>query len=191
MALIAETLSPISRMVSGRGPMKMKAALFNPFRKIRIFSQETVTGMDRNRIGNFGGRDDGRHVEVTFGSRRRSDANGLIGHCHVFQIAVDRRVQRHGLDSHGMAGAQDAQCDLTAVGNDNFFEDSHFRALPNHEQRLIEFDRLAVFNQDRDHGSGGFCFDLVEHFHGLDDAHGLTLRDLLAQRYKWFDLRAG
>src|SRR5574337_2098455 len=39
-----------------------------------------------------------------------------------------------------------------------------------HEQRFVEFHRLAVRAQDRDHGAGLVSLDLVEHLHRLDDA---------------------
>src|SRR6185437_2556502 len=41
------------------------------------------------------------------------------------------------------------------------------------EQRLIEFDRLAVLNQDCLDATGPLGFDLIHHLHGLDDAQDL------------------
>src|SRR5579883_275928 len=42
-------------------------------------------------------------------------------------------------------------------------------ASTDHEQRLIEFDRLAVLGHNRQHRAGHVRFDLVEHLHRLDD----------------------
>src|SRR5690606_28747884 len=54
------------------------------------------------------------------------------------------------------------------------------RRLADHEQRLVELDRLAAFAQDCDHGAGNVGLDRVEHLHRLDDAQGLAGLDLLA-----------
>src|SRR6185437_7855030 len=52
-------------------------------------------------------------------------------------------------------------------------------ASADHEQRLIEFHRLAVFGHDGDHGAGYFGFDLVEHLHRFDHAERVTNLHLL------------
>ena len=59
IALMAETLSPIRRMVSGPRPNKDKTALLDTLGKIRIFRQEPITGMNGNRIGDFGSSNNG------------------------------------------------------------------------------------------------------------------------------------
>src|SRR6056297_3885019 len=51
---------------------------------------------------------------------------------------------------------------------------------PDHEQRLIELDRLAGFDQDCGDGAGVFGFDLVEHLHCLDQAKRFALGHPLA-----------
>src|SRR5688572_8004941 len=47
-------------------------------------------------------------------------------------------------------------------------------ASADHEQRLVEFDRLAALDQDLDHGAGDVGFDRVEHLHRFDDAQRLA-----------------
>src|SRR5690348_5967360 len=47
-------------------------------------------------------------------------------------------------------------------------------ASADHEQRLVEFDRLAVLGHDRQHRAGDVRFDLIEHLHRLDDAQRVT-----------------
>src|SRR5687768_17797659 len=43
-------------------------------------------------------------------------------------------------------------------------------SLGDDEHRLVEFDRLAVLDQDRPHRAGDVGLDRVEHLHRLDDA---------------------
>jgi hypothetical protein len=55
--------------------------------------------MDRDGIGNLGGADDRRHVEVAVLRRRRPDAHRLVGEQHVFLVEVGRGVHGDGLDA--------------------------------------------------------------------------------------------
>ena len=43
--------------------------------------QEAVAGMDRLDVGDLGGGDDARDVEVALGGRRPADADRLVGEC--------------------------------------------------------------------------------------------------------------
>src|SRR5688572_22479384 len=43
-------------------------------------------------------------------------------------------------------------------------------ASADHEQRFVEFDRLAGLDEHLEHGAGDVRFDRVEHLHRLDDA---------------------
>ena len=65
MACLADTLSPMRRMESGEGPMKVKPLFSTRSAKSAFSDQEAVAGVDGFGIGHLGGRDDGRHVEVT------------------------------------------------------------------------------------------------------------------------------
>src|SRR5207342_224359 len=49
-----------------------------------------------------------------------------------------------------------------------------------HEQRLVELDRLTALHQDLDHGAGDVGFDRVEHLHRFNDAQSLAGLDRLA-----------
>src|SRR6476659_5376722 len=46
--------------------------------------------------------------------------------------------------------------------------------LADYEQRLVEFDRLRVLDQDLLHGAVGGRGDRVHHFHRLDDQQRLA-----------------
>src|SRR4030095_4241293 len=54
------------------------------------------------------------------------------------------------------------------------------RPSADHEQRLVEFHRLAVLAEDGNDGAGGVGFDRVEHLHRFDDGQGFAFLDLLA-----------
>ena len=53
----------------------------------------------------------------------------------------------------------------------------HFAKLTNNEQRLAEFDRLAILDQYLTDGATGIRIDFIEQFHGLDDAQCVTFLD--------------
>ena len=76
--------------------------------------------MDALRVRHLGRGDDRRDVEVALRARRRTDADGLVRHAHVLEVAVDRRVHGDRLDAERVARAQDAQRDLSTVGDDDF-----------------------------------------------------------------------
>src|SRR5580700_10074679 len=64
---------------------------------------------------------------------------------------------------------------------------SPFALLLNNHQRLAEFDRLAVLDENLRHGARACGWNLVHRFHGFDDQQRLTDRDLAAD----FDKRLG
>src|SRR5258708_39707590 len=78
--------------------------------------------MNRDRIGHLGGADDGRHIQIRQGRLRRSDTDGLVREQHVFRIEVGGRMHGDGLDSELATGTQDAESDLAAIGDDDFFD---------------------------------------------------------------------
>src|SRR5688500_4383116 len=57
-------------------------------------------------------------------------------------------------------------------------------ALADDEHGLVEFDRLAVLDQDGADDARDVGFDRVEHLHRLDDAQGLAGLDRLADLHE-------
>src|SRR5579863_1449505 len=106
----------------GFGAYEYEAALLDPFAKVRSLGEEAVAGVDRHRVGDLRGADDGRHVEVAARGGRRADAHGLVREQHVLEAVVGRRMHRHRLDTELPAGAQDPQRDLAAVGDDDLLD---------------------------------------------------------------------
>ena len=101
---------------------ELEAAFFNPLGKVGVFAQETIPGVDGLGIGDFGGRNDGRHVQVALSRRCRANANCLVGQLDIFGITIGLGVDHHRLDAHFSAGTLDAQRDFATVGNQYFFE---------------------------------------------------------------------
>src|SRR6185312_6510705 len=60
-----------------------------------------------------------------------------------------------------------------------------------HEQRFVEFDRLAGRGQDSHHGAGLIGFDLVEHLHCFDDAQRVAGLHLLTDLHERWAFRIG
>ena len=70
--------------------------------------------------GDLRGGDDRGDAEITLARESRSDADVLIGVANVKRVAIGLRVDSHGLQSHFFAGLNDAQCDLAAIGDEDF-----------------------------------------------------------------------
>ena len=92
-----------------------------------------------------------------------------------FEVAVGLGVHGDGLDAEFAAGAQDAQRDLAAVGDDDLLE---------HARRLSSMTNSGWPNSTGwpfstrilEHLAGRVGLDLVEDLHRLDDAQGLAVR---------------
>ena len=88
--------------------------------EIRILGKESVTGMDRVDVGDFGGADHLRDVQVAFARAGRPDAHGFVGKAHVQRIAVRLGIDRDRGDAQFLARIDHAQGDLTAIGYKDF-----------------------------------------------------------------------
>ena len=81
-----------------------------------------------------------------------------------------------------MAGAQDAQRDLAAVGDDDFIEHGNGEWMPliTNEKRLVELDRLPLSHWMASTVPETSASIGLEHLHRLDDAQRLAGLDRLA-----------
>jgi hypothetical protein len=75
--------------------------------------------MDGVDVGDFGGGDDGGHVQIAVGGARRADADGLVGKAHMERVAIGFAVDGDGANAEFAAGVENAQSNLTAIGNQN------------------------------------------------------------------------
>ena len=90
--------------------------------EVRVLRQEAVPRVDGFGVGDFGGGDDARDVEVRLGAVRRADAERLVGVADVEALGVGLAVYGDGFNAHLAAGADDADGDFAAVGYQYFIE---------------------------------------------------------------------
>jgi hypothetical protein len=72
--------------------------------------------------GNFRGAQDIGNVTVAECAVGRSDADVLVGRADMERVGIDVRMDRNGTDAHLFAGPDDPECDLAAIGYEDFFE---------------------------------------------------------------------
>ena len=75
--------------------------------------------MDRVASRSFRDLDDPRGIEVALARRRRADRVRAIGGADVQRVAVDVAVDRDRADAEVVAGADDAERDLAAIGDED------------------------------------------------------------------------
>jgi hypothetical protein len=78
--------------------------------------------MDGAGVGDFGGGDDRRHVQVAQCRGRRADADRFVGELDVLGVAVGLGIDGDRLDAHFAAGALDSEGDLATVRDEDFFK---------------------------------------------------------------------
>ena len=106
----------------------------------------------------------------------------------MLQLAIGRGVDGYGVDIQLLAGPKNAQRDLAAIGDEHLFQHGHVYSsawagrpeLNDGNQRLVEFNRLAVLNQYGLHGAGLVGLYLVHHLHGFHNAENVPHLDALA-----------
>ena len=87
-----------------------------------VLGEEAVARMDRVGAGDLAGGDDRRDVEVALARRRRADADALVGEPHMHGVGVGRRMDGDRRDADLLAGAEHAERDLAAVGDQDLVE---------------------------------------------------------------------
>ncbi len=141
----------------GLGADEMDVVLVEDFGEARVLGEEAVARMHGVGAGDLAGGEQRRDVEIAVARRRRADAHALVGEPHMHGVGVGGRMHRDGRDAELLAGAQHAQRDLAAIGDQDFVE--HYSIAPgtrvrvslDDHQRLAELDRLAVLDQDLGH----------------------------------------
>ena len=158
-------------MCSGLGADELHVVVGEDFGKARVLRQKAVAGMHGVGAGDLAGRENGRDIEIAVLGRRRADAHALVGEAHVHGVGVGGGMHRDGENAELLTGADHPHGDLAAIGDQDFIEhsgDDWLWSLNNH-QRLAELDRLAVLEQNLDHGAGARGRNLVHGFHRFDD----------------------
>ena len=90
--------------------------------KVCVLRKETVAGMDGVYVGDFGGADNLRDIEIALGTARGPDANGFIGKTDVERMAIGFGIDGDRADAQLFARCKDAERNLTTIGNKDFLE---------------------------------------------------------------------
>jgi hypothetical protein len=104
----------------GDGPMKVMSEASQTSAKLAFSERKAVAGMNGVHVGDLGGADHLGDVQVAFGAARRADAHRLVGKAHMQRVAIRLGIDGDGGDAQFLAGADDAQGDFAAVGNQDF-----------------------------------------------------------------------
>ena len=85
-----------------------------------IFRKESITGVYGIRLGDLRGAQDIGDVEIAVRGLGRADADLLISKHGMQGSSVDLRVHGYGFEAQFLGGTDDAQGDLSAVGDQDF-----------------------------------------------------------------------
>ena len=121
-ALRLETLSPITSIASGGGPMNDHAALGDGPSEVGVLREEPVAGVHGVGAAAFDDVEDGLGVEVALGGRLAAQGVGLVRQADVEGVSVEIGVHGHRGDAQLLAGTDDSDGDLAAVGDEDLVE---------------------------------------------------------------------
>src|SRR5581483_3975617 len=105
--------------LGGRADPDETGGLDGP-RELGVLGEEAVAGVDRLDAGCAGDLEQPLLVQVALARRTGAEQKGLVRSADVQRAAVRLRVHRDGRDSELPQRAEDADRDLTAVGNEGF-----------------------------------------------------------------------
>ena len=146
IALRAAALSPITRICSRRRSDERDVRRGADLGELRVLGEEAVARMDRVGAGDLGRGDEARNVEIRLARRRGADADVVVGEAHVQRLAVGLGIDGDRLNAELAAGADDAQRDLAAIGDQNFLKHQSGTGV-RHSTLLID---IAVSKPDHD-----------------------------------------
>ena len=101
----------------GRRADELDLAIPAHLGEVRVLGEKAEARVDCLNIGDLGGADDARDLQITFARRRGSDADRLIGQLEIRGAAISLTVDGNGLNAEIAARANDAQGDLATVGH--------------------------------------------------------------------------
>ena len=90
--------------------------------ELRVLAEEAIAGVDGLDVGDLGRRDDRGDVQVAVCGGCWADADRLISEAQVQAVFVGLAVNRDRLDAQVLAGAQDPERDLAAIGDQDALE---------------------------------------------------------------------
>src|SRR6266446_5812378 len=92
------------------------------FSEMRVLGEETVAGMNSVDISHLGRAHDAIDFQITFIARCGADADRFVRQLDMERIDVRFGINRQRANAEFFASANDAQRDLTAISNQDFFE---------------------------------------------------------------------
>src|ERR1700740_1392171 len=98
--------------------------------KGRVFGKQAITGMDGIRICDLGRADHGWNIEIAQSQLWRPNADGFIGKTDGQRIPVRLTVNRNRADAQFLAGTDNAQGDLPAIGNQDLLKHAFSNVAP-------------------------------------------------------------
>jgi len=157
------------------GTNETDVAAFANFGEVGVFGKKAVARMNRVHICHFRGADNAVDAKVTLGRSGLADANGLVRHLDVHGVGVNLRIDRDGADVQFFAGADDADGNFSAIGDQDFFKHDGGRlktvsGRTDFEQWLAELHGFAALDQNLGNHAFDFGFNFIHHLHRLDDA---------------------
>ena len=96
------------------------ALFFAKCRKLRVFGQKAIAGMDGFRIGCQSRTDDIFLVQIAVCRRVGTDTDSFVCQCYGQGILVCFGIYCYGFDAHFLTGTNDADSYLPSVCNENF-----------------------------------------------------------------------
>ena len=106
----------------GRGADPDEAGVEDRLGEARVLGEEAVAGVHRVRARLLGDRDDLLDVEVGVRGSGAVEAVRLVGQPHEERVPVGLRVDRHTADAGVLAGPDDPDRDLAAVGDQDLLQ---------------------------------------------------------------------
>src|SRR5262249_35286951 len=106
-----------------------KAYLLADLGEAGVLGEEAVAGVDRLTASDKSGADEICNAEIALAAWTWANANAPICHLHGQRVAVGLRVGDDRLNAELAAGAQHAQCDLAAIGDEHAFEHASIASL--------------------------------------------------------------
>src|ERR1700736_6000534 len=97
-------------------------ATFADFCEVRVLGEKAVTRMNGVDIADLGRAHDTIDLQITFIAWRRADADRFVCQLDMKRIDIRLRINCKRADAQFLASADDAQCNFTAISNQDFLE---------------------------------------------------------------------
>ena len=108
--------------VFGLGADEMQTVVGEDFGETGVFGQKAIAGMHGIGAGDLAGGQQRRNVEIAVLRRRRSDTDALVRKPHMHGVGIGGGMHRDGRYTQLLAGAQNTQGDLAAIGYQDLVE---------------------------------------------------------------------